>query len=264
MAEPPAKRARRVDSTAMWDMNDSNHRSAEPESDFDRRRPPPRDDRRDAPRDDRRYRSRSRDRKDTNRERSWSRDRRDQGRDRDGRGPRDRKRSTSRDRGNDRRGKIDPKAIRISTRVCLTNAASIGYPSKSDKFRDRSRSRSPVRNGTKTARSRSPPPRGGFKSDRRPERREPRARGDGRGPNGSSGPGHLKQEMDVDFKEDADEGEMDEMMRRSMGFSRFRTTKNTKVPGNDIYGVRKEKKSEYRQYMNRTGGFNRPLSPSRS
>lgn len=68
----------------------------------------------------------------------------------------------------------------------------------------------------------------------------------------------------MDFKEDADEGEMDEMMRRSMGFSRFRTTKNTKVPGNEIYGVRKEKKSEYRQYMNRTGGFNRPLSPSRS
>ncbi|KAJ5674687.1 uncharacterized protein N7477_004621 [Penicillium maclennaniae] len=150
------------------------------------------------------------------------------------------------------------------TRASLTRAASIGYPSQGDKFRDRSRSRSPVRNGTKTARSRSPPPRGGFKIDRRPERREPRARGDGRGPNGSSGPGHLNHEMDVDFKEDADEGEMDEMMRRSMGFSRFRTTKNTKVPGNDIYGVRKEKKSEYRQYMNRTGGFNRPLSPSRS
>ena len=27
--------------------------------------------------------------------------------------------------------------------------------------------------------------------------------------------------------------------------------------------VRKEKKTEYRQYMNRVGGFNRPLSPSR-
>jgi len=70
--------------------------------------------------------------------------------------------------------------------------------------------------------------------------------------------------MDVDFKEDADEDEMEEMMRKTMGFSRFRTTKNTKVPGNDIYGVRKEKTSKYRQYMNRTGGFNRPLSPSRS
>lgn len=53
-------------------------------------------------------------------------------------------------------------------------------------------------------------------------------------------------------------------MRRIMGFGAFRTTKNTKVPGNDKnYGVSKVKKAEYRQYMNRVGGFNRPLSPSR-
>ncbi|KAJ5313648.1 RING finger protein [Penicillium atrosanguineum] len=115
-----------------------------------------------------------------------------------------------------------------------------------------------------TARSRSPPPRGGYKGERRSERRDTRARDDGRDTNGSSGPGYSSQEMEVDFKEDADEDEMDAMMRRSMGFSRFRTTKNSKVPGNEIYGVRKEKKSEYRQYMNRTGGFNRPLSPSRA
>jgi U4/U6.U5 tri-snRNP-associated protein 3 len=48
-----------------------------------------------------------------------------------------------------------------------------------------------------------------------------------------------------------------------MGFARFKSTKNTKVPGNDKnYGVRREKKMEARQYMNRQGGFNRPLSPS--
>jgi len=52
-------------------------------------------------------------------------------------------------------------------------------------------------------------------------------------------------------------------MGRLMGFTGFRTTKQTKVPGNDWYGVRKEKKTEYRQYMNRQGGFNRPLSPTR-
>ena len=52
-------------------------------------------------------------------------------------------------------------------------------------------------------------------------------------------------------------------MRKMMGFSGFRSTKQTKVPGNNVYGVRKEKKTEYRQYMNRIGGFNRPLSPSR-
>lgn len=53
------------------------------------------------------------------------------------------------------------------------------------------------------------------------------------------------------------------LMRKMMGFAGFKSTKNTKVPGNDVSAVRKEKKAEYRQYMNRVGGFNRPLSPSR-
>jgi U4/U6.U5 tri-snRNP-associated protein 3 len=62
---------------------------------------------------------------------------------------------------------------------------------------------------------------------------------------------------------DVDEGDEDAVMRRMMGFEAFKTTKNTKVPGNDKnYGVRKDKKTKYRQYMNRQGGFNRPLSPS--
>lgn len=52
-------------------------------------------------------------------------------------------------------------------------------------------------------------------------------------------------------------------MRKAMGFTGFKSTKNTKVKGNNVYGIRKEKKTEYRQYMNRVGGFNRPLSPSR-
>lgn len=52
-------------------------------------------------------------------------------------------------------------------------------------------------------------------------------------------------------------------MQRSLGFTKFKTTKQTKVPGNDWYGIAKEKSTEYRQYMNRVGGFNRPLSPSR-
>jgi U4/U6.U5 tri-snRNP-associated protein 3 len=66
--------------------------------------------------------------------------------------------------------------------------------------------------------------------------------------------------MEIDpTTEDAE----DAALRKMMGFTRFKTTQNTKVPGNQIYGVRKEKKTEYRQYMNRVGGFNRPLSPSR-
>lgn len=52
-------------------------------------------------------------------------------------------------------------------------------------------------------------------------------------------------------------------MQAMMGFSGFGSTKGKKVAGNDVGGVRKEKKTEYRQYMNRQGGFNRPLSPGR-
>lgn len=61
---------------------------------------------------------------------------------------------------------------------------------------------------------------------------------------------------------DGDDSSEEARMKRIMGFGSFRSTKNTKVPGNDKnYGVRKETKTTYRQYMNRTGGFNRPLSP---
>ncbi|OQU97421.1 hypothetical protein CLAIMM_03353 [Cladophialophora immunda] len=60
-----------------------------------------------------------------------------------------------------------------------------------------------------------------------------------------------------------DEDDEDALLRKMMGFTMFKSTQNTKVPGNQIYGVRKEKKTTYRQYMNRVGGFNRPLSPSR-
>ncbi|KAJ5622959.1 hypothetical protein N7490_011564 [Penicillium lividum] len=258
MTEPPAKRSRRVDSTTMWEMNDSQTRPTDSGAEVDHRRSPqPR-----GSREDRRYRSRSRDRKNTRRERSWSRDRRDHdrrdNRDRDGRGPRDQKRSNSRDRGQDRRGRFSSE-IQSQLAILqwyLTNDNCIAPASKYDKFRDRSRSRSPAGNGNQT---RSPQPRGN-KDDRRSGRREPRSQEDGRKANGASIKG---DEMDVDFKEDADEDEMEAMMRKAMGFNRFRSTKNTKVPGNDIYGVRKEKKTEYRQYMNRTGGFNRPLSPSR-
>jgi len=67
------------------------------------------------------------------------------------------------------------------------------------------------------------------------------------------------------MQEEADEDEDEEaLMKKVMGFANFRSTKNTKVPGNDrLYAVRKDKQTQYRQYMNRVGGFNRPLSPSR-
>jgi U4/U6.U5 tri-snRNP-associated protein 3 len=70
--------------------------------------------------------------------------------------------------------------------------------------------------------------------------------------------------MDQDDEEEvevADDGLDD--MAAMMGFGGFGTTKNKKVLGNNFGATRKEKKTEYRQYMNRVGGFNRPLSPGR-
>ncbi|EFE38346.1 hypothetical protein TRV_07004 [Trichophyton verrucosum HKI 0517] len=67
--------------------------------------------------------------------------------------------------------------------------------------------------------------------------------------------------MEVDIPDDPDD--LDQVMMKAMGFSSFKSTQNTEVPGNNVSGVRKEKKTQYRQYMNRVGGFNKPLSPTR-
>merc|ERR1711963_982366 len=48
-------------------------------------------------------------------------------------------------------------------------------------------------------------------------------------------------------------------MMRVMGFGSFDTTKNKKVKGNNAGAVHVLVKRKYRQYMNRKGGFNRPL-----
>lgn len=61
---------------------------------------------------------------------------------------------------------------------------------------------------------------------------------------------------EADF-EGKDEEEIE--MLKTMGFGGFESTKGKKVPGNDISGVHVIQKRKYRQYMNRKGGFNRPL-----
>ena len=49
-------------------------------------------------------------------------------------------------------------------------------------------------------------------------------------------------------------------MMKLMGFGGFDSTKGKKVPGNDHnHGSNIQNKRKYRQYMNRRGGFNRPL-----
>lgn len=53
-----------------------------------------------------------------------------------------------------------------------------------------------------------------------------------------------------------DELEMMKMMGIPVGFD---STKGKPVPGADVSGIRAVTKRQPRQYMNRRGGFNRPL-----
>ncbi|KAI7825276.1 hypothetical protein BC939DRAFT_396027 [Gamsiella multidivaricata] len=48
-------------------------------------------------------------------------------------------------------------------------------------------------------------------------------------------------------------------MMALMGFGGFDSTKGKHVAGADVSGADIKKQRQYRQYMNRRGGFNRPL-----
>ena len=272
MAEPPAKRARRTDSAAMWERNEASLSPRAPDSkgtpDFDRRGNGDKKVGTYDHNDRRRSKSRDRERYDRRHDRSRSRDKsyRDRDRDRrdrDGRESynkrdrdrRDGERSRSRDRPGSKRG-IDM----LSFSYMATPLTYADAPIK----RERDRSRSPVRNGTST-RTRSPPR--GPRADRmRHDHDDERGRGypDGRkilhtgteNRNGDS----VHPDSNGTPPEDEDE---DAQLQRLMGFTSFNTTHDKKVPGNNVSGVRRDKKTQYRQYMNRVGGFNRPLSPSR-
>lgn len=138
----------------------------------------------------------------------------------------------------------------------------------------RDRSRSPIRDRGGRVRS----PHRSSRSERSRERRGTPDRNDrhrdsqrkGSPPAKSRGDGRKDLQNSKSEKKGSDvlmngmdEDDEQAVMAKVMGFSKFRSTKNTKVPGNDKnYGIRKGQMAVYRQYMNRIGGFNRPLSPS--
>ncbi|SBT74992.1 conserved protein, unknown function [Plasmodium malariae] len=66
----------------------------------------------------------------------------------------------------------------------------------------------------------------------------------------------LSENSDI---EDLSEGEL---LKRVMGISEFASTDNKCHNETDISGINRRTKRKYRQYMNRRGGFNRPLSPA--
>mmetsp|Transcript_5216 Transcript_5216/g.8081 ORF Transcript_5216/g.8081 Transcript_5216/m.8081 type:complete len:208 (-) Transcript_5216:649-1272(-) len=154
-----------------------------------------------------------------------------------------------------------------------------------DKERERDRSRSPRRRDRKRDRSRSPhrgsPPRRRSPSRRSrsrsltpPEIREARRRqlalsdseneDNGTKPKDSLEKGRSKtsetsKKSKVAPVEEVEEDE-DSKIRRMMGLpGGFDSTKGKKVEGADISAVKLKSQRHYRQYMNRKGGFNRPL-----
>ncbi|KAI4821226.1 U4/U6.U5 small nuclear ribonucleoprotein 27 kDa protein isoform X1 [Pseudochaenichthys georgianus] len=112
-----------------------------------------------------------------------------------------------------------------------------------DRERRRSRSRSPHRR-----RSRSPPRRHrSTSSERRDE--------DSKEPKEKAAKPILISEEDMEGKTE----EEIEMMKL-MGFGSFNSTKGKKTDGSvNAFAVNTSMKRKYRQYMNRKGGFNRPL-----
>ncbi|XP_054906549.1 U4/U6.U5 small nuclear ribonucleoprotein 27 kDa protein [Poeciliopsis prolifica] len=114
-----------------------------------------------------------------------------------------------------------------------------------DRDRRRSRSRSPHRR-----RSRSPPRRH-RSSSLSPVRQKDREK------EAKDKPGKSIQISAEDMQGKTEE-EIE--MMKTMGFGSFDSTKGKKTDGSvNAYAVNVTMKRKYRQYMNRKGGFNRPL-----
>ncbi|KAJ1612393.1 hypothetical protein OJ253_632 [Cryptosporidium canis] len=52
-----------------------------------------------------------------------------------------------------------------------------------------------------------------------------------------------------------------ELLKEMFGISQFETSKNKSHSTTSLSGFNAKSRRKYRQYMNRSGGFNRPLSP---
>ncbi|KAF1923813.1 uncharacterized protein M421DRAFT_425511 [Didymella exigua CBS 183.55] len=192
----------------------------------------------------------------------------------------ERRREPHRDKHNARGARERDGATERSTRS--RPARSRSPRADGGRREGRYRSRSPARREVRGGRGHDGRGRGGRTNDRNNDRtshappRAPRAiRPE---PVSSSAKAVSPEAMEVETKtemktetktgpQDARPEDMDDetwAVMQTMGFGGFKSTKNTKVPGNaGNYGVRRDKTMEARQYMNRQGGFNRPLSPGR-
>jgi U4/U6.U5 tri-snRNP-associated protein 3 len=259
------RRNRRPDSRQMWDESD--RRDNRHDRDRDQARGGDRD--RDYGRNNNRghdrrpHRSRSRDRRGPggrsrspdNRYKNRDSDRNRGGRDRDRDGPRRHDDRDPRDRRRDEQDGRDRRAPHRDAghrRSASPNRASPPPSTRTEGLPTRPRQdKKPASMSFKVNRRSASPH----------ERNEPmRDHAAKRG-----GARDEQQPMEEDGDDDIEVEADDDMaaMQAMLGFGGFGTTKGKKIAGNDVGGVHREKKTEYRQYMNRQGGFNRPLSPGR-
>ncbi|OTA91756.1 hypothetical protein M434DRAFT_22222 [Hypoxylon sp. CO27-5] len=265
MADQPRRRRNRPDSKQMWDESERRNRHE----------PNVRDKKDDRGRDreenhrerDRRYRSRSRSPRRDRHEKHW--DRRDRARDSDRAKPReddkprpraDDRRGRGRDRNRDRdepapKGLGRDRSPRRSASPPRSPPGKLDRSSHNSPLPTRPRVRDTIRGGKSSLGSKILDTRISSEEDSEDRRRRRTET-----PNSQQG-----DPMDEDGEDDDIVVEDDGLsaMQAMMGFGGFGTTKGTHIPGNNAGAVRKEKKTEYRQYMNRVGGFNRPLSPTR-
>lgn len=188
---------------------------------------------------------------------------------RDSRDSRDRPRERSRDRDRDRRRSRSPRRERERERDRDGGERDRGGRRHAEPEKDRAKGPRPEHIEELASRSATPPVSfkvGGTPQPHESEKMEvdgktmkSKNKGGAKGAKKSNAGSELADEDEDIVVEDDGMAAMQAMM----GFGGFGTTHQKKVAGNDVYAVRKEKKTEYRQYMNRVGGFNRPLSPGR-
>uniref|UniRef100_A0A090XEJ7 U4/U6.U5 small nuclear ribonucleoprotein 27 kDa protein n=1 Tax=Ixodes ricinus TaxID=34613 RepID=A0A090XEJ7_IXORI len=124
------------------------------------------------------------------------------------------------------------------------------HRSRSCSSSPRPRNRSPRRRRSRSPRRRSRSPR------RRSRSRERKEKGDqGTG----AVPKFLLERPAITAKDLEGKSEEEKEMMKIMGFGSFDSSKGKHIPGNNVYAVHVIHKRKYRQYMNRKGGFNRPL-----
>ncbi|KAK7808217.1 hypothetical protein U0070_016942, partial [Myodes glareolus] len=106
-------------------------------------------------------------------------------------------------------------------------------------------------------------PRGGSEGDPGPHPGiEKEGAEKGPGPGRGIAEGAAQDPHTEDAPEEDLEGKTEEEieMMKLMGFASFDSTKGKKVDGSvNAYAINVSQKRKYRQYMNRKGGFNRPL-----